>query len=214
MNSMDKKLKSTLYRLDCPSDLELGEFEMGFLEATGRGEEIFSHTAHCPHCLADLAQIRQYMALPLVDDSLIRSSRAKKTPFLEKVKVIFVDLLSPPQDLFSNVSFQPAMRGIQESMDTRVFQVDSYVIALSAVKNLSSWQKQQIIGDISPMMDEGESFQKWSAFLWRDGKLLATTPIGDDSHFIFDDIQFANMPHELILSGPKVEIHLQNLHMA
>ena len=213
MDLFAKELKSTLYRLDCPSAMELGEFEMGFLEATGRGEEIAVHSAACPRCLADLTQIRQYMALPLVNGHLVRTTQEEKTPFLEKLRVIIVDLLAPPQDLYVHSRLQPAMRGAQEDMETNVFQVGSYIIALSAVKNLSAWQKQQIVGDISPVTDADEKFHHWSAFLWREGKLLATTPVNRDSHFIFDDIQFANKPHELILSGPKVEIHLQNLHM-
>lgn len=194
--------------------MELGEFEMGLLADTKRGVEVAAHTTDCPHCLADLAQIRQYMALPLVDGSFAESITETKTPFFENVKVFLIDLLSPPRDFQVNLQLQPALRGSQGDMETQVFQVASYVIALSAVRNLSAWQKQQIIGDISPVVAGEENFQKWSAYLWRDGQLLATTPVSPDSHFVFDNIQFANRPHELILSGPKVEIHLQNLQMA
>ncbi|MDX1417600.1 MAG: hypothetical protein R3293_25580 [Candidatus Promineifilaceae bacterium] len=214
MDLIETILKATLYRYDCPSNMELGEFELGLLETTERGDEIAAHAAKCPHCLADLSQIRQYMALPLVDNFLADSAQEKKTPLLEKAKVVIIDLLSPPRDFQMNKQLQPALRGSQGDMETHVFQVESYVIALSAVKDISAWQKQQIIGDISAIVDNDENFQRWSAYLWRDGKLLATTAINRDSHFVFDSVQFANRPHELILSGPKVEIHLQNLQMA
>lgn len=214
MELIETALRSTLYRLDCPTDMELGEYELGLLEATDRGAEIASHSASCPRCLADLAQIRQYMALPLIEDNFVNSGQEENTPFLERVKIVVIDLLSPPRDALINARLQPALRGDQGNMETHVFQVESYVIALSAVKNPASWQRQQIIGDISPLASNEEKFQQWSAYLWRDGKLLATTPVASDSHFIFDDVQFANRPHELILSGPRVEIHLQNLHMA
>ena len=152
MDWIENKLKSTLYRLDCPSELELGEYDMGLLDDSLRGDEIAVHMSLCPHCVADLAQIQQYMALPLVDDQLAKSTAEKQMSFLEKVRVIIIDLLSPSADLYLHSPFQPALRGVQEDMATRVFQVDSYVIALSAVKNRTSWQKQQIIGDISPVL--------------------------------------------------------------
>ena len=214
MDFIEQRIKTTLYRLECPSDMELGEYEMGFLESTRRGLEIANHSQTCPHCIADLAQIQRYMALPLVDEQIVRAAQEKQIPLWEKMKVVIIDLLSPPKDFMLNPSLQPAMRGSQGDMDTQVFQVESYVIALSSVRKMSSWQRQQIIGDISPVQNDQENFRNWSAYLWREGRLLATTPVDRDSHFIFDDIQLADKPHELILSGPRVEIHLQNLLMA
>lgn len=213
MDFMEEKLKSTLFRLDCPDNLELGEFAMGLLDSSQQTLHIGSHISKCPHCLADLAQIRHFMETPLVDQSLAHSNRAKHESIIDKVRVIVVDFLSPPQGLFLNPSLQPAIRGASGELATQVFQVESYIIALSAVKKSSSWKKQQIIGDISPVMGNVEDFHSWSAYLWRDGQLLATTPVDRDSHFIFKDIQLADQPHELILSGPRVEIHLQNLQM-
>jgi len=214
MDLIETKLKSTLYRVDCPTDMELGEFELGLLDASNRAAAIATHSKSCPHCLAELVQIRHYMELPLVGDQFLSPTQEITTPFLERVKIVVVDLLSPTNDSLLNPEMLPAMRGAQGDMETRVFQVESYIIALSAVKNAAVWPRQQIIGDISPLDEGNENFQNWSAYLWRDGKLLATTPVSRDSHFTFNDIQFANKPHELILSGPRVEIHLQNLHMA
>lgn len=213
MDFIEQNLKSQLYRMDCPGELELGEFEMDFLDSTERGLEIQKHILKCPHCLADLAQIRQFMALPLVDKNLVNPVKASKRSIVEKVRVIVVDLLSQPQGYLLNPNLSPALRGDQDDISTQVFQVESYIIALSAVKHLSSREKQQIIGDISPLVENEEDFHKWSAYLWRDGQLLATTPIGRDSHFIFNNINSAAKPHDLILSGPRVEIHLQNLQM-
>lgn len=213
MKFIEQTLKSALFRLDCPSNLNLGEYVLGVLDSSQLSLQIEEHTTKCPHCIADMAQIQRYMDLPLVHGSLIPDVEEEEQSLLDKVRVIIVDLLAPPQGLFVNPAMQPALRGARGDLATQVFQVESYIIALSAIKNASSWNKQQIIGDISPVWGNIEDFHHWSAYLWRNGKLLATTPLDRDSHFIFNELSLENEPHELILSGPKVEIHLQNIKM-
>ncbi len=211
MDFIEQSLKSALFRLDCPDNLELGEFAMGLLDSSSLALQIENHITKCPHCMADLAQIRNFMDLSLVDESLIPVQKEQQESLIDKVRVIVVDLFSPPPGLFVNPALQPAMRGVQGNMATQVFQVESYIIALSAVNSASSRKNQQIIGDISPVLGNDENFHHWSAYLWQDGQLLATSPLDRDSHFIFDDVRLADEPHELILTGPKVEIHLQNI---
>ncbi len=213
MDRTEKTLKAILYRLECPSKMDLGEYDLGLLDIFRRNE-IAAHTATCPLCQADLVQMRLFMALPLADEVPLKNRKEEKTQLLERIKVIVVDLLAPPAGLEIPISLQPAMRGETQDMSTRVFHVDPYVIALSAMKEPSSWQKQHIIGDIIPATDDEENFQHWTVYLWRAGKLLDTSAVDRDSHFFFEDVQFDNKPHDLILSGPKVEIHLQNLLMA
>ena len=213
MDKTEKTLKAILYRLECPSKLDLGEYDLGLLDIFRRNE-VAAHTATCPLCQADLVQMRQFMALPLADETPLTVIKEEKVPLLERIKVIVVDLLTPPAGLEVPVSLQPAMRGATQDMSTRVFHIDPYVIALSSMKEPSAWQKQHIIGDIIPATDDEVNFQKWTIYLWRAGKLLATSAVDRDSHFFFEDVQVDNKPHDLILSGPKVEIHLQNLQIA
>ena len=193
--------------------MELGEYDLGFLDLFRRNG-IALHLESCPLCQADLAQIQQFMALPLDEEMALETRKEEKPSLLEQFKIIVIDLLSPPPGIEMPGQLQPAMRGQQEQISTRVFHIDPYVIALTSMKDISSWQKQHVIGDITQTREEEENFQNWTIYLWRAGKLLDTSPVDQDSHFIFEDVQVDKEPHDLILSGPKVEILLQNLQMA
>ncbi len=212
MDLMESKLKSILFRSDCPPNLELGEYELGILEPERR-DLISSHLAACAHCQFDLQQIRQFMALPAIGLEAAPGEVEEHLPFLERIKVIVVDLISPPEVFEQGMQLQPVFRGADENT-TRVVEADEYVISLTAVADDSPQRKQDMIGDIIPLFDDKEDFGDWTANLWRSGKLLASAPIGADSHFIFEDIKLNDSAHELILSGPTVEIHLQNLHLS
>ena len=213
MDSTENRLKAILFRRDCPSKMDLGEYELGFLNSQRR-EELDSHMAVCPHCPADLVQMRQFMALPAIGIESVKREVEQTSPLLERIKVIFVDLLTPPATMQRAGSLQTVFRGAENNMRTRVIQMDTFVISLSTIEDKTSFPKQQIIGNVMPLFDDDEACQNWTASLWRSGALVTTTPLADDRYFIFEDIQSLEMPHELILSGPKVEIHLQNLQIA
>lgn len=213
MDSIENRLKAILFRSDCPSKMELGEYELGLL-GSQQQEELTSHMAVCPHCQVDLVQMRQFMALPVVSIGSVTREVEQKSPLLERVKIIFIDLLSPPAGTLRPASLQPVLRGAENNMHTRVVQTEAYVVSLSALEDKTSIPNQKIIGNIIPLSDDDETFQNWTASLWRSGTLLTSTPVAVDSHFIFEDIQLMEKPHELILSGPAVEIHLQNLQFA
>jgi hypothetical protein len=211
MRSIEKKLQSILFRSDCPPNMDLGEYELGILE-TPRRDEIASHLATCPHCQADLAQIRQFMALPAIGLEAKLSDVEEQIPLLERIKVIVVNLATPPKSFEGSILPQPVFRGAEDDT-TQVVEADEYVISLTTVGDQASSSKRDMIGDIIPLTDD-EDFYYWTANLWRSGKLLASTPVGADSHFIFEDVVLEDQAHELILSGPSVEIHLQNLQIA
>lgn len=212
MNSVEMKLNAILFRKDCPSKMELGEYALDLVDPP-RWHEIAVHEAKCVHCQADLVQIRQFMDMPMAGELAVPATATQGNSIIERIKVVVYDLLAPPEFGSPMPSWQPAFRG-EEDIYTRVVHAEPYVIALSMMKDLSSWQKQKLIGDISRDTEAQENFVNWKAYLWQEGKLLATSHVDRDSHFYFDNIEFKAQPHELILSGPKVEILLQNLQMA
>jgi hypothetical protein len=52
--AVDARLSQALYRFDCPSGLELGEYHLGLL-TTAASRRVAAHLARCPHCSAELA---------------------------------------------------------------------------------------------------------------------------------------------------------------
>jgi hypothetical protein len=111
---------------------------------------------------------------------------------------------------------QPVFRGA-DANTTQVIEADEYLVSLSTIGENGAGPIQQMIGDIMPLIDDiddQQGFETWTADLWHSGQLLASTTVAADSHFIFEDIYADNKAYELILSGPSVEIHLQNLHIS
>src|SRR5690348_13938710 len=54
------RLKLRLYRLPCPTSIELGEYHLGVLDR-GRAEEIARHLEDCPLCRAEIARLSSYL---------------------------------------------------------------------------------------------------------------------------------------------------------
>lgn len=213
MDRVEEKLKDILYRRECPSTMALGEYQLRLLDLF-QHNQIASHLRSCPHCGEDLAQLQAYMDLPLTEAMPAAIEREEKRSLLEDLLIFVVDLLSPPGGIEFPAVVQPAMRGEVLGMSTRVFHIEPYVISLSAIRETAVWGEHQIIGDIIPTDDNSAGLQHWTAYLWRAGALLSTAVVDEDKHFSFEDIRIDQDYHDLILSGPQVEIHLQNLRMS
>ncbi len=61
MGSLEQMLRERLYRALCPDPMELGEYQLGRLDRA-RAEVIQRHLAECPHCMAELSSLQEYLA--------------------------------------------------------------------------------------------------------------------------------------------------------
>lgn len=207
MDPTERKLKEILFRHFCPTQMDLGEYDLGLLDAPRR-DQVASHLQDCVHCQQDLVQIRTF----LTQDGPARAPDSVTPSLRERVKVFVVNLLSPPPNVLVSSTFQPALRGQENEMHTQVYQVGPYLVALSFQKNATRLDHAYLLGDISPVDEGGVEFQAWKAHLWQSDSPVATVPLDADGHFTFGSLPITDTPYELILSGPDGEIHLQNLH--
>jgi hypothetical protein len=210
----EKKLKAILFRRFCPTELELGEFELELLDKP-RQDEIASHIANCPHCQKDLEQIRQATSLSLIEEQQTDQLPEGTPSLTQRAKVFVVNLLSPPPGALMPSSLQVAVRGQDDEMETQVIQAGTYMVALSLERDTMQLDTYNLIGDISVLEETGESanLADWQAFLWQDDVLLQTVSLQDASDFVFTGIRTSDRPYELIISGPAAEIHLQGLQI-
>lgn len=61
LGRLQNRLTARLYRLTCPTPLELGEYHLGLL----RNEQktaIAAHLRECPHCMRELAELKTYLS--------------------------------------------------------------------------------------------------------------------------------------------------------
>ena len=137
MDRIENKLKAILFRSDCPSKMDLGEFELVLLSSQRR-DEISAHMSACPHCQVDLVQMRQFMALPALGIETAADVTEQESPLLERIKIIVVDLLSPPAGMQGPAALQPVFRGAESETTTRVIEADSYIFAITASQEQSA----------------------------------------------------------------------------
>jgi hypothetical protein len=207
----EKKLKAILFRLLCPTALELGEFELGILEKP-RQDEIASHVETCPHCQQDLVQIGRAMSMPLAGEEHRSQLSEQVSRLSQRLKIFVIDLLSPPPGAVLPSPPQLAVRGQSEEMETQVYQVDSYMIAVSIERDSTQLGKYNLVGDISAM-EEMEDVDAWQAHLWQGGVQLQTVSLQDAGDFVFMGVPSSDQPYELIITSPTIEVHLQQLHI-
>lgn len=83
LNQAQKALTARLYRVDCPSPEELGEYQLGMLAAEQR-TSMARHLMTCPHCRLEVEQIKIYLS---------ELAPAARTSPLEQVRVLVAKLI-------------------------------------------------------------------------------------------------------------------------
>src|SRR5438128_6726342 len=59
----EERLRARLFRWDCPTSQQLGDYEQGRLAAP-EAATVASHVEQCVRCTQELAELRAFMALP------------------------------------------------------------------------------------------------------------------------------------------------------
>jgi hypothetical protein len=85
VEALQRNLTARLYRLSCPSPLELGDYHLGMLPKL-QAAAIASHLQECPHCAIEIDQLNSYLGET--------APSSKSSPF-EGVKNLVARLLSP-----------------------------------------------------------------------------------------------------------------------
>ena len=117
MANLEDQMKQILYRLDCPSSTELGEYQLGMLPE-GRAAFIRKHLAECPHCSHELEGLETFLKdlQPDLEYSLG-----------ERIQVLIAELLP---GLSTGGQARPAFGVRGEMEDLRVYQADDVQISI------------------------------------------------------------------------------------
>jgi len=71
---LQDRLSSRLYRITCPSSLELGEYHLRILPPS-QMLIVAQHVRECPHCGRELAGLEAYLAEPAPPPGLLEPAR-------------------------------------------------------------------------------------------------------------------------------------------
>ena len=187
MNTFEKNLSSSLYRITCPPSNDLGEYHLQMLPPE-QTESIRQHLTTCPHCPKELAQLQTFLADLAPDLDYTRQ---------ERVKIWIARLLPQPS---GNLTPAFALRG--ESDGPLMFEAGNYQLTLEIQDDPANPGLRSILGLV---FGGSETLQKVE--LWQAGNSVQQTELDELGNFVFNGVQPG--PYDLILSQLAAEIHVQ-----
>jgi hypothetical protein len=191
MAHFEDQMKQILYRRDCPSSVELGDYQLGMLPE-GRMAFIRKHLAECPHCTREVEMLQSFLRdlQPDLEYSLE-----------ERIKVLIAERLS---GLSTGGQAMPAFGLRGEAEDVHIYQVENVQISVHLERDPKREGHYSLFGLVTGIEPEGVA-----AHLWRGGEEVGVAGLDELGNFIFSSVETGL--YELMLSGPELEILIQNL---
>jgi hypothetical protein len=194
MTEFEDKLSALLYRVDCPSTTDLGEYQLGMFSSE-RTNQIQKHLENCPHCRQELSQLEEYM-----QDV---SSDLHVDP-LSQVRVVIGRLLKGGLTLgrFEENALVPALAGVRGSIEnSRIYQAEDVQIAIEVYEDGEHIGRFAMTGLMSKMEWAGSQVD-----LRDSEKLIVETIVEAAGEFAFTDLTSGK--YSLVIKSPDTEIHL------
>lgn len=113
LDKMQRRLTARLYRFNCPSSMELGEYHLRMLPAS-QMLVIGQHVRECPHCAREVAELEGF----LVPEAPVES-------LLGRAKLLIARYVGPGDVTFTPA---PALRG--EAKGPITFAAEGIIIVL------------------------------------------------------------------------------------
>lgn len=198
------RLTTQLYRVICPSPLELGEYQLGVL-STAQAQVLAQHLAECPHCAREAAQLKDYLAelAPALEPSPLERIK-------ERARVLVARLVSggPGVGLFEQPALTPAYAGVRgEEREPYLYQAEDIQVVVEVQDDAEQPDRKVVLGLVI-----GAKPGELKAHLWQADQRAAVVPVDELGNFVILDL--APGSYELILSGTEVEIHIQDLQVS
>jgi anti-sigma factor RsiW len=192
---LQDQLTARLYRISCPSSLELGDYQLGLL-STARAVVIAQHVNECPHCKREVSMLREYLNGEI--EPTMQAGLAKR------VNIMIARLVRGGQGWAQSPSV-PGVVGIRGGDEgPRIYQVDGVQLALEIQDDAGSPGRKVVLGLVTGLDSTG-----LRATLRQADQIVATTSADNAGNFVFSQLNPGN--YQLILTRPEVEIHVQSL---
>jgi hypothetical protein len=192
MDHIDIRLTTQLYRIDCPSPEDLGEYHLNILPDE-QTQAVRQHVPSCPHCGQELVKLETYLAdlAPELEYSL-----------REKIQIWVAQLMPNGLDASFSPAARPAFALRGDSDRPLMFEAGDYQLNLEIQDDPAKPGHKSILGLL--VGGDGSVFK---AQLWQNGRSLQQTNIDDLGNFVFTGVQPGT--YDLILSQHVTEIHVQ-----
>jgi hypothetical protein len=195
-------LVARLYRFECPAPAELGEYHLDLLPRD-RAMAVTRHLAKCPRCATEVAQLKDYLAERESDLSLRRLEWTGEQLRLLVARLVNGGAGNGPAGQTALVPAFSAVRG--EEREPLFYQAEEIQVVLEVHPDADHPERWSILGLVIGV-DDPLALQ---VYVWQAGQHAATIPVEDTGNFFI--LNLAAGRYELILDGPGVEIHIQEL---
>lgn len=193
---------ASLYRMACPSSLELGEYHLKLLPAA-KAATVQRHVVQCPHCASEMVQLASFMGQA---DPYLHP--APSTVLRRQVNVLIARLASavPSAHPATQPAFAPVLAGLRgDGAEPLRYEAGAVQVILEVQRDDARADRQLLDGLILGL---DEALQ---ATLWRAEQQVATAPVDDLGNFTVGNLTPGQ--YELILTGAQDEVHIQNLQI-
>jgi anti-sigma factor RsiW len=194
------RLRSRLYRVECPAPHELGEYHLGLL-ADEHMYSIERHVGQCPHCAREVARLRDYLhdLAPALEPSLLDQVRDRTRILIARLGEAWKGLASPTPAL------APAYSGLRgEQPEPQLYEADGVQVILECQPDPEHPDRMTLLGLVT-----GVELSGMEAHLWRAGQRVTTVALDALGNVVVPGL--APGTYDLILAGPEVEVHIQAL---
>ncbi|HSL45684.1 MAG TPA: hypothetical protein VK897_19775 [Anaerolineales bacterium] len=190
---LQNRLQQKLYRVSCPTPMELGDYHLGLLPAP-QVLVIAQHLRECPLCRREVAELEEFLTDPAQRPSIFRA-----------VKVLVARLLNQAQN--GHAPAGVALRG--EGKGPLTFEAEGVVITLDVQQEPSG--QVSILGQLAA--DDQDQWTGAKVELEHADSTQLTSSIDDLGAFRFDKI--APSPIQItIKSLYNLQIRIPNIDIA
>lgn len=192
---LQKSLKKQLYRVTCPTPMELGDYHLGLLPAP-QALVVAQHVRECPLCRREVAELEEFLAEP-----------TPQPGFFGSVKALIASLVSGPgvdpdqPDLTSAPGFG-GLRG--EGEEPFIYQAGQIRIVIEVQDDVEQMGLKTLLGLVTGLETNDFTIQ-----MSQGDNVIATTSVDEIGNFIISHL--APGHYKLILNGPNMEIHVPSL---
>ncbi len=193
MAHIDDSLKAALYRITCPDSATLGNFHLGLLPEDA-ATKISAHLTGCPHCTREVEQLEAFLAETAV--SLQPSTT-------ERIRVWIAKRLpagGPGRSALGTPAF--ATRGGDSG--PLMYEAGDAQLSLEVQDDPEHPGRKAILGLVL-----GIDTEAVEARLSQNDQIVRAETLDTVGNFTFTDLPSGE--YELTVSGPTIEIHLQEL---
>jgi anti-sigma factor RsiW len=197
LNQLQGRLTAQLYRITCPTPVELGEYHLGLLPP-GQAATLARHVDECPHCTREVSGLKHYLG-ELAPD-------LEFSP-MERIKVLVARIAGTrredgPYGVPTLAPAYLAVRGEEEAV--RLYRAGTAQIAIGIEDDAGQPDRKMLLGLVTGIEVHG-----MEAHIWQDDRQITQVPVDALGNFVIPGL--APSGYVLILSGPDVEIHIQDL---